>query len=505
MVDAGIHAPGHDPVKPASSAPVGGPLLAVAAVVAGVLIGTWRGPAAATTVLAAGAALVVTATLVKRRALPVALCGLACLGVASMQRALDGLEHSALTEPVELRSRGTITGELAADPTVRWYSAQVRVRVASAVVGGRHLGVDRLVLVRATGPVAMRLGVLEAGDRVTLDGGFEPLEGWDRRERWRHVVGMFRADRLLRFAPPRGVLWRAANELRRRVLAGLAPLPAHERALASSYLLGDDRGIPRRTIDEFRAAGMTHLLVVSGLNVSFMLALCGPLLRRLGLGSRFVLAVGVLVVFGTMTRWEPSVLRAVVMNGLVMTAVLVGRPSSGLRVLAMAAAALLLVDPFLLRSVGFLLSCSATAGIAVLARPVADRLRGPRWAREAFATALAAEIGVAPVLIAVFGHVPLASVPANVLATPPSGVVKLGGLVAGPVGGVLDRWFPEAAALLVLPLHAVLVYERAIAAAAARTPFELTIGPLAMIAAAVGLALLLARARRLRSASPPAP
>ena len=61
--------------------------------------------------------------------------------------------------------------------------------------------------------------------------------------------------------------------------------------------------------------------------------------------------------------------------------------------------------------VGFLLSCAASLGIALLARPIADRLRGPAWMREVLGVTAAAQLGVAPVLIPVFGSMPLVALP----------------------------------------------------------------------------------------------
>lgn len=472
-----------------------GPLLAAGAVVAGIVAGEWMGPSAATALLLGGVVLAVAA--LGLRSGPVALCALVVLGGASMQRALHGLVDSPLSGAVEARSRAVVHGELVIDPKVYPYSVRVRVRVHDAEIDGRPVGVDRILLVRAGGDVAMRLGVLDAGDGVTLAGALEPLDGWDSRERWNHAVGLLRADELVSFAPPDDPLGRVANRLRRRVVAGLASLPATERALASSFLLGDDRALPTETVEEFRAAGMTHLLVVSGSNVAFALALCAPILRWLGLRPRFLAGIGVLLVFGTMTRWEPSVLRAVVMAAIVMTGVLLGRPSRGLRVLALAVTALLLVDPFLVHSVAFLLSCGATGGIAALAAPFAARLRGPRWWRDVFATTVAAELGVAPVLVAVFGSVPLVALPANVAAVPPAGMITIGGLAVGVGGGLARPWMPEIADLVTVPVGALLTYERAVAALAARVPIELTAAPAVLLAALVALAAVVGRARRL--------
>ena len=85
-------------------------------------------------------------------------------------------------------------------------------------------------------------------------------------------------------------------------------------------MLGDTRAIPGELVDDFRASGLSHLLAVSGANVAFALAVAEPVLRRRSLATRFAGGLAVLAVFGTMTRWEPSVLRACVMAGLVMLA-----------------------------------------------------------------------------------------------------------------------------------------------------------------------------------------
>ena len=101
------------------------------------------------------------------------------------------------------------------------------------------------------------------------------------------------------------------------------------------------------------------------------------LLRRFSLVGRLLGGAAALLVFCAMTRFEPSVLRAGAMSGLALVAAFLGRPVSGLRLLALAGAGLMVVDPFLVHSLGFGLSCGASAGILLLAGPLAGRLPGP--------------------------------------------------------------------------------------------------------------------------------
>ena len=127
------------------------------------------------------------------------------------------------------------------------------------------------------------------------------------------------------------------------------------------------------------------------------------------------------------------------MAGLAAVAQASGRPASGLRLLALATAGLVLVDPFLIWSVGFRLSVGASLGILLLAGPLTRRCPGPRWFAEALGVTSAAQIGVAPVAIPVFGSIPLAALPANLLVAPVVGPLMMWGLVAGLPAGLLGE------------------------------------------------------------------
>ena len=407
------------------------------------------------------------------------LVALAFAGVALERRALDGLVHWPLAGATQLRADVVLRATLVDDPDGTRWATHVLARVDSARVvksregGAREPGfipVHRTVLVVAEGDAVGRVAVLAAGDGVVLRGWLRPLEGYDERLRWHHVVATMAATDLLDASGPASPLADVANRARGVVLRGTDALPATERALMAGFLLGDTRDLPDVVIEHFRTAGLSHLLAVSGANVAFVLALAGPGLRRLPRTARLGAALAVLVVFGAMTRWEPSVLRACAMAAIAVVAVYVGRPAQAVRLLALAVSALLLLDPFLVHSVGFLLSVGASLGIALLSVPIARRLRGPRWLRDSLATTAAAQIGVAPVLIPVFGSVPLVAVPANLLAVPLVGPLTIWGLAGGTLAGVLQRRVPPAAAALQWPTRVLADAVLGLADAAARVP-----------------------------------
>ena len=338
-----------------------------------------------------------------------------------------------------------------------------------------------------------------AGERVVLGGRLVPVA--DRPDlAVRHVAARLLVDEV-GAAEPGDVVSRVANGLRRAVVGGAGSLGPDATALLTGICFGDDRAQAAAVRDDFRAAGLTHLLAVSGQNVVFVLLVAGPLLRRLGLGSRLVTVLVLLGFFALLTRFEPSVLRATAMAGIAAVHQAAGRPSERARTLALAVTVLLLVDPVLVRSVGFALSVGATAGILAWAPGLTARLPGPRWLAEPLAVTLAAQVAVAPLLVLVFGGVPLVALPANLLAGPAAGLVMAWGLVAGPLAGLLVGAAPAAGGVVAAALHVpdrlALAWLHAVAERAGAVPLgELGAPHLFLLAVAVGTAWWVRRGDR---------
>lgn len=477
-----------------------GPCSLVGALVTGILVGDHVSPSTGLATFVLSAALVLIGAVLHASGTRTALmlAAVTTLGVGLGQRAHHGMVESPLRAAITARADAVVTAALVEDPDGTRFSTRVLVRVDRVKVRGTRSSDARgtHALVVADDDAAPRLAVLEAGDVVILRGWLRPLEPYDERFRWRHAVGRFDAHTLTSFRAPGSPWMQAANGVRSVVLRGTATLPPSERALVAGFLLGDTRGLPDDVLERFRAAGLSHLLAVSGANVAFTLGLIGPLLRRMPRGLRLAATLAALFVFGAMTRWEPSVLRACAMAACAVLAVHVGRPARATRVLALAIGALLLLDPFLVHSVGFQLSCGASLGITLLAPPIASRLRGPPWFREVLATTAAAQLGVAPVLLPVFGSMPLVALPANLLAVPIAGPLTMWGLVGGVLGGLLRPVAPMLVTVVQLPTRLMADAMLGIADGSARVPFAVDL-PLALVVGAIAALLFLARRGRM--------
>jgi competence protein ComEC len=229
-------------------------------------------------------------------------------------------------------------------------------------------------------------------------------------------------------------------------------MPAREAGLARGFVLGEDDRIDAATVEDFRRAGLSHLLAVSGQNVALLALLAMPLLAAFGvpLRTRLVWILAAIVVYVPLAGAGPSILRAGVMGGLSLLATLAGRPSSRLYALALAAAIALAIDPRVAGDVGWQLSFAAVLGILALAAPLRARIASLSGARgwrgalaEGAAMTIAATLSTAPLIAFHFGAISTTTLPANLLALPavaPAMWLGMLTVLAGQVPG-----FPVAA------------------------------------------------------------
>ena len=219
-----------------------------------------------------------------------------------------------------------------------------------------------------------------------------------------------------------------SGEIRQRGSAGLGEgMPAREAALTRGFVLGEDDQIDEKTEEDFRRAGLSHLLAVSGQNVTLLALLAMPLLGALGipLRERLVWVLALIAVYVPVAGAGPSIQRAGVMGALGLLATLGGRRASRLYALTVAAVVTLAIDPGIAGDVGWQLSFAAVLGILLLASPLRERLLGAlgrgRWRRalaEGVAVTVAATLATAPLIAFHFETLSTTTLVANVLALP---------------------------------------------------------------------------------------
>ncbi|MFI5659132.1 ComEC/Rec2 family competence protein [Streptomyces sp. NPDC051684] len=245
---------------------------------------------------------------------------------------------------------------------------------------------------------------------------------------------------------------RVAGALREGLREATGGLDADARALLPGLVVGDTARVTPELHAAFAETDLLHLMAVSGANFTILLALLiGPpgtaqLVERRGLAPRIGLPLRTTAVLGgvltlgfvAVCRPEPSVLRAASCGLIALLALATGRRRSLLPALATAVLLLVLYDPWLARSYGFLLSVLATGALLTLAPRWSAALRGrgvPGRLAEALGAAAAAQAVCAPVVAVLAARVSLVAVPCNLLAefaVAPATVLGFAALAAAP-------------------------------------------------------------------------
>ena len=418
------------------------------ATIVGVALG-WRFGVATAVVLAAAAlasAVVVRRGGVRPSRRGVAWSVLAALTAASgFALAAAWQEYRVSTHPLSLLSAGsTVTAEVVVgDPKP---------------LPGRSFG-GRQWLMRAT-LVEFRYGATttrgEAAVTVIM-----PERGWSALVPGQHVRFRAELDRpwrrdltvavLRAEGPPQAgprPWWQAAATRVRTDLAAAAQraLPPDAAGVLPGLIDGDVSRVPDEVRENFRAVDLTHLLAVSGTNVSIVLGAVLLSTRALTLDPRWgaILAGLALLGFVVLARPSPSVLRAAAMGAIAILAILTGRRKQALPALCTAMIVLLAIWPELAVDIGFALSVLATGALILVAPSWSQWLERRGWPplmAQAFGVAAAAFAVTTPIIAALTGKVSGLAIVANVLVEPVVAPVTVLGVVAAALSCL---WQPAA-------------------------------------------------------------
>jgi competence protein ComEC len=405
-----------------------------------VAVGAWAAAAGATLVSPTHAVEFVAvaglgALLLRRRH----RLGALLIGVAAGSGSAALHVHALRVGPVPVMARehadADVIARVVRDPVGAISPNGARLTIVDATVTsvriGRWFAADSPVVVLAYG--GGWDGVLP-GQRVELAARLLPPRPGDDVA----AVVEARSPPTLRGRPP---WWqRAAGRARRRLREAASGLPPDERGLLPSLVDGDTSGVPPSLQADMRVTGLTHLEAVSGENVTVVIGVVLAVARAAGIrrrGRAVMCAVGLLS-FVVLARPSPSVLRAAVMGAVALIARVAGRRSSALPALAAAVSVLVIVNPFLARAVGFVLSVVATAALVLLAPRWTARLerRLPGWLAAAVAVPAAAQLACTPVLVLVFGQLTPYAVAANLLAAPAVVPATVLGVAAAVVASI---------------------------------------------------------------------
>ena len=233
-------------------------------------------------------------------------------------------------------------------------------------------------------------------------------------------------------------------------------VPGDAGALGVALLTGDRGSLSYETVGQFRGAGLSHLLAISGLHVAMVgglaMYIAAFLIGRRG-GWFLIPAAVAVATYALLSGLAPPVTRAALMFAVLVVARFAGRQTLMLPTLALAAVLMIALDPAVITSLSFQLSFAAMAGIA-LAAPKLDALteissaddaaarestllrRIVSFVRGSVIVSVAATLATAPIVGLYFGAIPVWGIIATLFALPAIPVVIVSSAIAALVGGI---------------------------------------------------------------------
>ena len=396
-----------------------------------------------------------------------ALCALMlALGAGRLLLAVPHFDKTSLATYNDI-GWATLEGVVVGEPDERELYTNLRVRAERLrLPDGTELEVEGLVLVTVN-----RYPQRRYGDRVQVEGRLETPSIFEEFS-YREYLARQSIHSLIRYAQVTLLAENQASPLlyhlfafKRHAQSTIASiLPEPQAALLTGILLGVETGIPDDLMNDFSATGTTHIIAISGFNITIISGILAGLARHLfsqpfgsTRGKRWAVWVAVagVAVYTVFVGASAAVVRAALMGMLYLWGRYLGRPAFAPISLAVAAIVMTVLNPYTLWDVGFQLSFAATAGLVLYAEPLGrtfewalarvistERAQGiAGLVNEALIVTLAAQITTTPIILYYFRRLSLVTLVTNFLILPAQvgvmicgGIATLLGLVSRPLG-----------------------------------------------------------------------
>jgi competence protein ComEC len=314
---------------------------------------------------------------------------------------------------------------------------------------------------------ALGLSAVHRGDVVRLQGKLQATRG-SRQARMSFVSARIVQENT---SP--------IEQLRLRFMAGMqSALPEPHASLGLGLLIGQRATLPEATTGALSAVGLTHIIAVSGYNLTIIVRFIRRFGRERSAYQVLLLSSGLIMAFVLITGFSASIVRAALVSGFSLLAWYYGRTFRPVLLLLLVAAATALWNPLYIWSdIGWYLSFLAFYGVLVAAPLFARRVHGGREPNPVLLLVyetIAAQLLTMPLVLYIFQETSLVALVSNLLVVPLVPVAMGCALVAGLAG----MWVPAIAGWFALPAEIVLSYILGMVHLFARVPGALAQGVL---------------------------
>lgn len=251
-------------------------------------------------------------------------------------------------------------------------------------------------------------------------------------------------------------------------------LPKETSGLCLGMLIGETSGIEENMQENFRDSNLSHILAVSGANVSYIIVSITYIFNKMCLRKRLskIISIILLILFMLLTGCTSSVNRACIMAILMLIAELLYRKSDVYNNLAISALILLIMNPYSLLDIGFQLSYMGTIGIVFLHDKIGNFIKINnkivKYFFEMIAVTTCANLAIIPIMMFHFNTISLTFYFSNIIVGPILGIV----VIIGFIMFFISLIFTPISSLIAIVLNLMLKFIIKIAEITANMPFS---------------------------------
>jgi competence protein ComEC len=216
-------------------------------------------------------------------------------------------------------------------------------------------------------------------------------------------------------------------------------LDKNQAGLLSGMIIGYKNGLDEYAFSAFSKAGLTHIMVASGMNVAFIILPLAFIFKKMRMGTLVssIFTIAVLILFVFVTGFSASVVRAVIMGIMILVGKIIMREADIYTSISAAAIILLTLNPYTLFDIGFQLSFFATISLVMFyprLKEIIDHKHIPNIVSDTLAATISAQIGVVPITLYYFNNFSTISILSNLLVVPVVQIITIIGFIMVFVG-----------------------------------------------------------------------
>lgn len=269
---------------------------------------------------------------------------------------------------------------------------------------------------------------------------------------------------------------RSANiieKIRSKYFAGIyTSLPEPNASLGLGFLVGLRTLLPEGLLDKLAATGLTHIVAVSGYNLTILVRFMRRLFSRSSIYLATLSSASLIVGFLAVTGFTPSIVRAAIVSGLSLGAWYYGRRVHPVMIILLSAAITAFWNPlYLWYDLGWYMSFAAFFGVLVLAPLATARIfkNKPGALGQIVVETTSAQVMVLPIIAVIFGQVSIISLLANAIILPLIPLAMLATFIAGLAGTLV----PSVSGWLAWPADILLTFMVDVISLMSRVPWAL--------------------------------